>query len=190
MLFAAATIIPQEGVVADNIEGLFGENYESIIIYDSATGSSASSVQRFNSSELKDLKEYIHKEEILEIFVYKSPLVAVSFGPVYHAFIIFRTHTHWWSLEKDTHHVILQQAREFRFVRTWTRDWDDSPIRRKAPVRQLLGDKGRGQTTHDLVDFLSYKHLASSPYNLVASNCQHFAKAIFDQFAKTRQWFP
>ena len=184
MIMAVIIALNQGGADA----AALGYSNEEKILYDPATDLSSSSLRIVKShSELASLKLLIGNEDIKFIVVMKNPheAPARSVDPSYHVFIVFETDNYWWSLEKTADQVLFQRAMLLPSALAWTRKQNETAFR-KAPFSLLEADLGTG-TTHDLIDFLSRNELLTQSSN---TNCQTFAKKIFDRFAKTKYWSP
>lgn len=124
---------------------------------------------------------------IVNITLSKIPLVNLLPLPyssfAHHAVIIIETDSHYFSIEKTTTVIKLQQQ---------LKDVDENA---SHPLAKYLGREEKvnfvANTQHTTVcDLITYLHTCQSfhqSYNVLFSNCQHFAKQILQGLAANPQ---
>ena len=159
------------------------------VYFDPESDKKNSKIIPINDSELKTrLKECIDpKEEIRNIWIYKEQLTP---GPqsttlleevlLFHAFIVLETNSWYWSIEKNNEGITIQRSKELYYVNRWYRDRE-----RKGVPQEWEHDTGR-MKMGDFVDWLYHEDELNKPYHVTNANCQHFGKAVFNHFAKTK----
>jgi len=82
--------------------------------------------------------------------------------------------------KKNSEGITIQRSKKIEFVKDrYRRD------ERRTPVEIMKQDSGRG-SMEDLIDYLYGEDELNKPYDWLLDNCQHFAKRIFDEIAKTK----
>ena len=135
-----------------------------------------------------------------KISVYKSPLSApfsssknsvrnVVQGQYlyvdYHAYVVFNTSDGmWWALDKTAEGIFVSWGENRGAVYMVSTCFNGHL--RPDPEQLLISDDSE-HTVSVLVRRLKYM-LKSNKYDLIENNCQHFAKEIFDKFAKVKIW--
>jgi len=119
------------------------------------------------------------------ITVYKCPLNDSQLIQLLdnHQFVILETDYWWYSTEKNDHYIYMQRSKYIDGVRCYIRN-----IRRRTPIKGISFDFCQpGKTMRDLIQFLLDKKELNNDYHPIWSNCQAFAKTIFDEFAATKE---
>ena len=124
--------------------------------------------------EIIDESEYIQK-----IWVYKKPLSSWLWI-FHHQFVVLETSAWWWSIEKNGEGITIQRSRGLSYVKDYYRRTE-----RIKPIEEVNSDQGR-MKMKDLIEFLYQENELNKPYHFMNENCQHFAKRIFDKFAKAK----
>jgi hypothetical protein len=132
------------------------------------------------------------KEQILEIMMYKKPLMAWQLTDfiLHHLFIVFRTQSKWWSIEKNSEGLTIQGCQESNDNCVAVRDqYRQSPRvgNFKKKLTKLKSAKGK-RTVQELIDWLDEERWLYREYNWLSSNCQHFGKAVFNFVAENPQY--
>jgi hypothetical protein len=136
-----------------------------------------------------DLRQNMEKltetsEKILNLWVYTSPLADVGqeVEIFFHAFVQFYTNKYSYSIEKQQDGIYIQRSGREQLEHVKDRFLTK---KRNTPIKERTGDVGR-MTVKDLVKWLYWNDELKKTYSLKNCNCQHFAKRVFDEFAKTR----
>lgn len=134
-------------------------------------------------------------EKIEEIWYYTNPLnnlqlykgavkptgLDTLWGNAHHAYIVFKTQSWWWSIEKNDAGITIQRSKKIEFVR-------DKYHRTKRPESFTTGigcEKSKqinNRTVKQLVEFIQRKRFVDEEYDVFLKNCQDFADKIYDEF--------
>eukprot|EP00117_Sycon_ciliatum_P024493 scpid92017/ scgid20545/ len=170
---------------SDSSKRLSGQRYSTSVYFHAHADSNAEHYE----VEEKDLPKYLtpligQDEVITWVAVYKKPLGSwqMTDALLYHAFVIFQTQGWWWSIEKNDQGVTLQRSETKTFVLDRYRR---SP--RQSPVELIKSDEA-WCPLKEFADLLYGTHAVGSAYNVMTSNCKHFAKTVFDRLARTEVW--
>ena len=163
--------------------GKTGEEWKAEIYFDPESDKSSGPDHRITDAELRQrLKELIDvDEEIQNISVYKEDLWdwQVSRLMAYHTFVLLETDSWWWSIEKNDEGITIQRSKKWEYVA--------KQYRRKERRNSDLMEQDTGRyKMMDLVDWIYKKDELNKRYHFLESNCQGFAKRIFDEFAKNK----
>ena len=142
---------------------------------------------KFNDADLGILMldDNFTKECIRSIAVYKCPLYDNQLIQLLdnHQFVVLQTDNCWYSIEKNSHFIQMQRSNHIENVQCYIRKH-----RRRTPIKRISSDSCQQlKTMSDLIHFLLENQELSRIYDLVLSNCQAFAKRIFDKFAATKK---
>ena len=142
---------------------------------------------KFNDADLRILMldDNFTKEYIRSIAVYKCPLYDNQLIQLLdnHQFVVLQTDNCWYSIEKNSHFIQMQRSNHIENVQCYIRKH-----RRRTPIKRISSDSCQQlKTMSDLIHFLLENQELSRIYDLVLSNCQAFAKRIFDKFAATKK---
>ena len=142
---------------------------------------------KFNDADLRILMldDNFTKEYIRSIAVYKCPLYDNQLIQLLdnHQFVVLQTDNCWYSIEKNSHFIQMQRSNHIENVQCYIRKH-----RRRTPIKRISSDSCQQlKTMSDLIHFLLENQELSRIYDLVLSNCQAFAKRIFDKFAATKR---
>ena len=142
---------------------------------------------KFNDADLRILMldDNFTKECIRSIAVYKCPLYDNQLIQLLdnHQFVVLQTDNWWYSIEKNSHFIQMQRSNHIENVQCYIRK-----DRRRTPIKGISFDSCQQlKTMSDLIHFLLENQELSRIYDLVLSNCQAFAKRIFDKFAATKK---
>ena len=142
---------------------------------------------KFNDADLRILMldDNFTKEYIRSIAVYKCPLYDNQLIQLLdnHQFVVLQTDNCWYSIEKNSHFIKMQRSNHIENVQCYIRKH-----RRRTPIKRISSDSCQQlKTMSDLIHFLLENQELSRIYDLVLSNCQAFAKRIFDKFAATKK---
>jgi len=126
---------------------------------------------------LKELVQY--DEKINKVTAFWVPLHEYLphvniFG---HVFIVFETDHYFWSIEKHTDGITIQRSWKLSAVRDRYRRSE-----RRKGIRGIKSDEGRF-TVHKLIEGLYDRKELRMPYHWFSSNCQDFAKAVFNNIS-------
>ena len=142
---------------------------------------------KFNDADLRILMldDNFTKECIRSIAVYKCPLYDNQLIQLLdnHQFVVLQTDNCWYSIEKNSHFIQMQRSNRIENVQCYIRK-----DRRRTPIKGISFDSCQQlKTMSDLIHFLLENQELGKIYDLVFSNCQAFAKRIFDKFAATKK---
>ena len=142
---------------------------------------------KFNDADLRILMldDNFTKECIRSIAVYKCPLYDNQLIQLLdnHQFVVLQTDNCWYSIEKNSHFIQMQRSNRIENVQCYIRK-----DRRRTPIKGISFDSWQQlKTMSDLIHFLLENQELGKIYDLVFSNCQAFAKRIFDKFAATKK---
>lgn len=142
---------------------------------------------KFNDADLRILMldDNFTKGYIRSIAVYKCPLYDIQLIQLLdnHQFVVLQTDNCWYSIEKNSHFIQMQRSNHIENVQCYIRK-----DRRRTPIKGISFDSCQQlKTMSDLIHFLLENQELSRIYDLVLSNCQAFAKRIFDKFAATKK---
>lgn len=142
---------------------------------------------KFNDADLRILMldDNFTKECIGSIAVYKCPLYDNQLIQLLdnHQFVVLQTDNCWYSIEKNSHFIQMQRSNRIENVQCYIRK-----DRRRTPIKGISFDSCQQlKTMSDLIHFLLENQELGKIYDLVFSNCQAFAKRIFDKFAATKK---
>lgn len=144
-------------------------------------------VKTFSHEKLKsEFKLQIEANEVMEkIWVYTHKLFQAQLTEalLFHAFVVIKTRKWWYSIEKDQEGIIIQRSTDKEAVLKLKGE-----ERTAAPTPGSEAEGTGKFKMADLVDWLYTKCELSKKYDLLLSNCQHFSKRVFDQFAKEKQF--
>jgi hypothetical protein len=169
--------------LGESKSGTKGEDWKSEIYFDPRSDSSSGPDYRITDSQLRQrLRELIDvSEEIVKITVYKEDLWDWQLTRLmaYHTFVVLETNEWWWSIEKNAQGITIQRSK----------DWEYVAKRYRRNTRKDTGlmnqDTGRYKM-EDLVEWIYKEDELNKRYHFLESNCQGFAKRIFDHFAKSK----
>lgn len=207
------------GARAD-IPGLFGSYYKTEVVFYDADYDQRITVP--NNQLKSTLTRYIANEEIVSAGVYQNPLIEAREKEewrniltnlflkdydgreelFYHAFVLIRTRNYWYSMEKNTNHVLIQRSRNyinvFRKVYLKYRGKVINGQRqisyyltwRETPITKYLTSWGKGIRTHDLIGHLFSSGLVVSKYNVFYCSCKDFAAGVYNKVAASNKYYP
>jgi hypothetical protein len=119
-------------------------------------------------------------ERIERVWNYTHPLNSWQLwqGDLHHAFIVFKTKSWWWSIEKNDTNITVQRSKFEKYVR-------DKYRKHKRQVGLTTGitvkekDVGR-KTVAELIRYIHQQDYLNQDYHLVFYNCQTFAARIYE----------
>ena len=115
----------------------------------------------------------------------RSRLRLQLFGMDYHAFVVLKTNDGlWWSLEKMPDGIYVSRGNIPESVIFCFGDEV-----RPEPVCVLAVDDS-DSSLQDIFHRVNHILKTKSEYDVMKNNCQHFAKEIFNKFAKHNTWEP
>lgn len=115
-------------------------------------------------------------EEIQKVIAYKHPLKSwqLTCFFFYHSFIVFETNNYWWSIEKNSEGITIQRSFNLETVRDKHRH-----TQRVLPIKHVKDDSAR-KNLKDLINWLYNEDELNNTYNVLLSNCQTFAKRVYN----------
>lgn len=135
--------------------------------------------------EILMLDENFTKECIRSIAVYKRPLNDSQLIQLLdnHQFVVLKTDNWWYSIEKNIRFIYMERSKYIDDVQCYIKK-----IRRRTPIKKISFDSCQQlKTMGDLIHFLQKNQELNKKYDPLLSNCQAFAKRIFDKFAATKK---
>jgi hypothetical protein len=148
-----------------------------------------------NVDLLEELEELVDtSEKISKVFYYTNPLNGwqlykgavkpcswlVSWkGSMHHAYIVFKTQSWWWSIEKNDAGITIQRSKKNEFVRDkYVR------VRRQESYTTGIGcEKSKTATNKTVKQLLKHIHekgYVNEMYHALEKNCQEFADKIYE----------
>jgi hypothetical protein len=119
-------------------------------------------------------------ERIERVWDYTHPLNwwQLSQNVMHHAFIVFKTKSWWWSIEKNNANITVQRSKSEKSVR-------DKCCGQKRQVGLTTGitvkNKCKGEkTVAELIRHIHEQDYLNQDYDLVFYNCQSFAARIYE----------
>jgi ankyrin repeat protein len=114
-----------------------------------------------------------------------------------HAFVVFRTSDMngdlyslaeiWWSLEKNGHHIVLQQSPNKDDVIKKIYDTETkTSVERLGPIKKQKSDSAFKHVS-DLMRIIVDTNKLNERYHLLYSNCQNFASFVFEKLSHGRE---
>jgi hypothetical protein len=167
---------------SDSSKAKNGEEVTFKIRFDPGDEESTVKCYDIKNSEWKDKLLNLcddNQQSIIEVYAYKHKLLSLQLTSLMfnHSFIVFRTKDCWWSIEKNSEGISIQQSRDKRTViQKYKGKSRNEPILMKK-------DEGR-RTTAELTKWLHGNDELNYEYNWFYSNCQHFAQDVFNYVAK------
>lgn len=130
------------------------------------------------------LDENFTKECIRSIAVCKCPLNDSQLIQLLdnHQFVVLETDNWWYSIE-NSRFIYMERSKDIDDVQCYI-----NKIRRRTPIKKISFDSCQQlKTLGDLIHFLQKNQELNKKYDPLFSNCQAFAKRIFDKFAATKK---
>lgn len=129
-------------------------------------------------------------ERIKRIYLYKNKLFAWQRSQIFlhHSFIVFETHSYWWSIEKNSKGVTIQRSRSKAEVRDRYRRRPRTGFVQGQPLTPQMEDATQKKDLRDLMHFLQENKLVAIRYHLLRHNCQLFSRDIFNHLAAEKRW--
>ena len=142
---------------------------------------------RYKLTNLVDVSENID-----EVLYYTNPLhrlipsdweVGKNKG-LHHAFIVFKTKNWWWSIEKNAEGLTIQRAKQLESVRDVYRRAKRT-TGETSSTNIILKRKSSGcdMKINELINYIWRKDSLNKVYFIKDSNCQEFAKFIFERIS-------
>jgi hypothetical protein len=134
------------------------------------------------------LKSFL-QDEITHVQVYTNPLLVIPKSNfTIHAFVVFQTRNPttnaemWWSLEKNTKYIVLQQSPVKEDVTE--KLYDDGKkefVKRLGPVKPKKNAMGKTEGLEYLLRAIWETNQLNKDYHLLFANCQNFASFVFEK---------
>eukprot|EP00117_Sycon_ciliatum_P013221 scpid89857/ scgid13965/ len=148
-----------------------------------------------SADQIQDIdpwESFDDNECLQRIYLYKNPLYKrqITQCLLFHSFVVFQTKSHWWSFEKNGDGVTVQRSTTKQTVRDYYRRDRRTGYVEGRHVRFVLDDDvtDNRQTLNDVMQFMRKTNLVSRKYNVIRANCQDFAKALVNNFAREKKW--
>jgi ankyrin repeat protein len=135
---------------------------------------------------------------ITKVTVYSNPLsipLKVP-GVTIHAFVVFMTTRYrgikiiktWWSLEKNGHHIVLQQSpNEDDVIKKIYDTETKTSVERLEPIKNQKSNSMVNNSVENVLRIIWDTNMLNERYNLLYSNCQHFASFVFEKLSHGRE---
>jgi hypothetical protein len=160
-----------------------GSNWTYKIYFSPEADKSSSSRHEIEDEELIDKLQTLLdvNENVENIWAYKHALFSwqISETLLYHMLILFETKDWWWSIEKNSEGITIQRSKYKDDVLNKYRGAS------RPALTEMKTDTGK-RSMKELIEWLYQKDELNKRYNVLNSNCQHFAKAIFDYVATSK----
>lgn len=137
---------------------------------------SHNSIKGFNYNHVQ-----IHDEDsIIEAIHYSSSLsfLGCELCCCKHDFIVFKTESKWWSIEKHDDYLTLQSNDQLDML---TKIFIHS---KRSPASQIQKEKS-DKKVKLLFDWLIETNQLHTSYNICSTNCTHFAEDVFNFLTAT-----
>jgi len=132
----------------------------------------------------------MRSEEILNVWVYKTPLYDWQWTDLImnHQFMILETVHCYWSVEKAGEGIVIQKSRDIDVV-FGCYGVDDTCVARLTPITKIKENDCRGKEYYMMhfAHFLLENANMLQGYNLLSNNCKHFVAKLFDEIS-TSMW--
>jgi hypothetical protein len=122
-------------------------------------------------------------EKIEPVSYYTHPLNSwqIYKRVMHHAFIIFRTKSWWWSVEKNDAGVTIQRSKNIEHIR----DKYHRNKRQENWMTRITGEKTKrvkNKTVKQFFEHIYEANYVNEEYHFLEKNCQEFADKIYDFF--------
>lgn len=158
-----------------------GGEWKNVLYFDPRADLTEDKGYLISDEELRNRLTHLEgaNEKIDQVFIYTNPIFSLQITQImiYHAFIIFKTKSWWWSIEKYTDGITIQRSKKLESVRDFCRR-----IKRTTGIRSVelhTTAIGKG-TVNDVFFYLWRKNELNKPYQITKQNCQDFANVIFN----------
>lgn len=142
---------------------------------------------RYKLTNLVDVSENID-----EVLYYTNPLhrlipsdweVGKNKG-LHHAFIVFKTKNWWWSIEKNAEGLTIQRAKQLESVRdVYRRAKRTTGETSSTNIVLKRKSSDCDMKINELINYIWRKDSLNKVYFIKDSNCQEFAKFIFERIS-------
>ncbi|KAH3866961.1 hypothetical protein DPMN_030085 [Dreissena polymorpha] len=121
-------------------------------------------------------------ENIEKVWAYQRPLSKWQMTQFifFHMFVVFKTRTWWWSIEKNREGINVHRSHIQSDVIDYCRNETSS-----SSTKIIEEDDG-GMNVHDFLNWLLINQELDKEYQYMYSNCKDFARAVFHRVAKTK----
>ncbi|XP_046647767.1 serine/threonine-protein phosphatase 6 regulatory ankyrin repeat subunit B-like [Daphnia pulicaria] len=135
------------------------------------------------------LKSSLQDEKVATAQVFTNPLpISLKLDVACHAFVFFVTwnlktnNVMCYSMEKNGQYIVLQQSPVKEDVMYKLYDPEKKIlVKRLGPVKRESFARGNGKELEYLIRAIWKTNQLTTKYNLLFSNCQHFAEFVFKQ---------
>lgn len=162
--------------------GKHGGNWRNQVQFDPHADERFGNIYKIEDDSLIDSMTHLidDSETIEQIWVFQCPLWRWQLTQFFfnHQFVVVETKNWWWSIEKNSKHILIQRAKRLSSVKDSL-----NQTRRYTPVMQMSYDRGR-DSMKELITFLYKTDELNKHYDWINDNCKSFTKRVFDQFAK------
>lgn len=162
--------------------GKHGGNWRNQVQFDPHADERVGNIYKIEDGSLIDSMTHLidDSETIEQIWVFQCPLWWWQLTQFFcnHQFVVVETKNWWWSIEKNSKHILIQRAKRLSSVKDFL-----NQTRRNTPVKEMSYDRGR-YSMKELITFLYKTDELNKHYDWINDNCKSFTKRVFDQFAK------
>jgi hypothetical protein len=147
-----------------------------------------------NEELIEELEKLVKTSETIEeVFYYTNPLngwqlfkgavkptgLDTLWGSMHHAYIVFKTQSWWWSIEKNDAGITIQRSKKIEFVTDmYVR------VRRQESYTTGIGCEKKktatNKTVKQLLKHIHEKGYVNEMYHALEKNCQEFADKIYE----------
>ena len=130
-------------------------------------------------NKLKDLVGVNEQIDKVEKCKHKLWWLQLTYFIFYHMFILFKTKSYWWTIEKNSQGITIQRSKHRDAVEKRYRCEDRLHVKRKEI-------KSGHCNVYDLIGWLYKSNELNREYHFWKSNCQHFGNAVFNRVAEIK----
>ncbi|KAH3869023.1 hypothetical protein DPMN_032179 [Dreissena polymorpha] len=122
-------------------------------------------------------------EDIDKVWAYQRPLSKwqITQFILFHMFVVFKTRTWWWSIEKNREGINVHRSKKESVVKDYCRNGTS------ISSTKIIDEDDGGMNVHDFLNWLLINEELQKEYQYSYSNCKHFARAVFHRVAKTKE---
>ena len=167
--------------------GINGSRWKHVLFFDPEVDNSKWSTFTISAQELRTkLESLVDTEEMItEVTAYKEKMIRVPLTDifVYHMFIIFKTKSWFWSIEKNTLGIAIQRSKSLCAVRDTFRRYKG-----KSGIQCLEKDMAGNVNVGDLINWLLQEGELNNKYVFAGSNCHHFGRKVYDFISRHKRF--
>jgi len=170
-----------------------GCDWKGEVYFDPDAGSTSGYAHRYEDCEIREklTNKIGENEKITDVYVYDHPLHAIQVTKILmkHTYVVLETDAWWWSIEKNSEGITIQRSKELADVRDKYRQKGRTTGIRG--ITKAISDSARsGVKLSALVEWLWKQDVLNDKYHWDTSNCQHFAKKLFNWVSASKTYTP